>query len=188
MTIKELHAAIKAQTMDINKRLVEYYEAGTKNKLVEKEIEFLKEVSGTSQKSSYISMRTHRKNKAELELQLQELRYFGEWDIFTPGGQAERTSRELRAYRSYKKNHKSNLSYESYRRMVNILGTAGEDVLKQFGNSDDKAGAVEEAVRKGKKSGTIMKTLRKVYDKNKGAQKSSQDYIDDLRAELDLTT
>ena len=187
MTVKELHAAIKSQTMAINERLVEYYEHGATDKLVNKELAFLKEITGTSEKSNYIAMRTHRKTKAELELQLQELRYFESWDIFTPAGQAERTDRERRAYRSYKKNVGSGIKYETYRRIVNIMGTAGEDLLKQFGNSFDTVNVVEEAVRKGKKSGTIMKALKTVVEQNQGQSKSTTDYIDDLRNMLDLT-
>lgn len=187
MTVKELHAAIREQTMAINARLVEYYEHGATDKLVNKELAYLRNVTGTSEKSQYIAMRTHRKTKDELELQLQELRYFEGWDIFTPKGHAERVNRERRAYRSYKRSTGSTLQYQTYKTIVNILGTAGEDLLKQFGNSFDTVNVIDEAVRKGKKSGTIMKALRRVVKENEGQQKSTTDYINDLRNMLDLT-
>ena len=68
MTIQELRKAIKRQTEVINERLIEYYEADGTDKLVNKEIEYLKTVTGTSSRKVYLSMNTHRKNKAELEL------------------------------------------------------------------------------------------------------------------------
>ena len=99
MKVKELQEAIRQQTMAINERLVEYYEKGAPDKLVNKEITYLKEITGTSQKSNYISMRTHRKTKMELEMQLNELRYFENWDIFTPKGQMERSRSSMKSYR-----------------------------------------------------------------------------------------
>ena len=184
MTIPELRKAIKRQTEVINERLIEYYEADGTDKLVNKEIEYLKTVTGTSNRKVYLSMNTHRKNKAELELQLAELRYFNEWDIFTPQGMAERTQREKKAWRSYKRNSGSRLQFETYRRMVNIMGTIGYDMLKQFGGS--YSDAVEEAVKKGRKPGAIKEAMEKIIAKNKNKQLSDRDYFDQLVAELDI--
>ena len=195
MKIKELHEAIRQQTMAINERLVEYYEKGAPDKLVNKEIEYLKKITGTSQKSSYISMRTHRKNKMELELQLNELRYFENWDIFTPGGQTERSKASQRAYQSFKRNAHRYISYEDYRRVVNVMGTAGREVMNLFGGDSDTREIVETAIRKGKSGGEILKAMqevinnnKKVSEENNGSLKSTQDYADDLRALLNLET
>lgn len=187
MKVKELQEAIRQQTMAINERLVEYYDKGATDKLVNKEIEYLKEITGTSQKSNYISMRTHRKTKMELEMQLNELRYFENWDIFTPKGQMERSKSSMRSYRTYKRNH-GNLSYENWRRTVTVLGTVGADIFNQFGGSNDTQAAVEDAVRKGKSAGEIIKAMQKVIKENEGSMKSTQDYADDLRALLNLET
>ena len=187
MTVKELHEAIRDQTMAINQRLIEYYEKGAPDKLVNKEIEYLKEITGTSKRSSYISMRTHRKNKVELEMQLNELRYFENWDIFTPHGQMERSKASLKSYRTYKKNH-GYISYEDWRRTVSILGTVGADIFNQFGGSNDTQSAVEDAVRKGKSAGEIIRTMQDVIKDNEGSMKNTQDYADDLRARLNLET
>lgn len=185
MTIKELHAAIKEQTIEVNKRLVEYYEAGGNDKLVNKEIQYLRDVTGTSNRSSFISMRTHRKRKAELEAQLSELRYFNEWDIFTPRGMAERTRREQQAWRSYKRNTGSRLQFDTWRKMVTIMGTIGKDIFNQFGGS--YSNVIEEAVRKGRKPGEVINTLQQVVKDNEGKGKSTTDYLDDLIQRLDIT-
>lgn len=187
MTVKELREAIKMQTMAINERLVEYYEQGAPDKLVNKEIEYLKEITGTAKKNNYISMRSHRKNKMELELQLNELRYFENWDIFTPQGQMERSKSAMKSYRSYKRNH-GNLSYENWRRTVTVLGTVGADIFNQFGGSNDTQAAVEDAVRKGRSPGEIIRAMQHVIKDNEGSMKSTQDYADDLRALLKLET
>lgn len=184
MTVKELHDAIRQQTQEVNKRLIEYYEAGGTDKLVNKEIDYLKSVTGTSGRSSYISMRTHRKKKAELELQLSELRYFNEWDIFTPRGQAERTRREQQAWRAYKRNSGSRLQFDTWRKMVTIMGTIGKDIFNQFGGS--YSNVIEEAVRKGRKPGEIINTLKDVVKDNEGKGKSTTDYMDDLISRLDI--
>jgi len=185
MTVKELHAAIKEATQSINQRLIEYYESGTPNKLVDKEIAYLKTVTGTSERRPYLAMRTHRKNKAELQAQLSELQYFNEWDVFTPEGRRQRKQRELRAWRSYKRNSGSSLHYETWRKMVNIIGTIGKDILQQFGGS--YGNKIEEAVRKGRKPGAIVRAMKEVVNENKGAGKSDTDYLDDLIKKLDLT-
>lgn len=184
MTIKELHAAIKEQTMEVNRRLVEYYEAGGNDKLVNKEIQYLRDVTGTSNRSSYISMRTHRKNKAELEAQLSELRYFNEWDIFTPRGMAERTRKEQQAWRSYKRNTGSRLQFDTWRKMVTVMGTIGHDMLKEFGGSYNNV--VEEATKKGKKPGEIIRAMEEVIKENSKSGKNYNDYFDDLVRKLDL--
>lgn len=184
MTVKELHEAIRQQTQEVNKRLIEYYEAGGTDKLVNKEIDYLKSVTGTSGRSNYISMRTHRKKKAELELQLSELRYFNEWDIFTPRGQAERTRREQQAWRAYKRNSGSRLQFDTWRKMVTIMGTIGKDIFNQFGGS--YSNVIEEAVRKGRKPGEIINTLKDVVKDNEGKGKSTTDYMDDLISRLDI--
>lgn len=184
MTVKELHEAIREQTQEVNKRLIEYYEAGGTDKLVNKEIDYLKSVTGTSGRSSYISMRTHRKNKAELELQLAELRYFNEWDIFTPRGQAERTRREQQAWRAYKRNSGSRLRYDTWRKLVNIVGTVGKDIFQQFGSSN-AMDSLEKVVNK-RRPGEIINALKDVVEENKGKQKNTEQYLDDLIAKLDI--
>jgi len=185
MTVKELHATIKEATMSINQRLVEYYETGTPNKLVDKEIAYLKAVTGTSERRPYLAMRTHRKNKAELQAQLSELQYFNEWDVFTPEGRRQRNQRELRAWRSYKRNSGSNLHYETWRKMVNIIGTIGKDILQQFGGS--YGNKIEEAVRKGRKPGEVIKAVRESVEEHHSKGHNYEDYLDTLIKKLDLT-
>lgn len=185
MTVKELQQAIREQTMEINQRLIEYHEQGIVDPLVNKEISYLKELIGQSQKSPYLAMNTHKKNKTELQLQLNELRYFEAWDIFTPQGRTQRGQREIKAWRSYKQNY-GNISFESWRRFGNIMGSAGADVINQFGGSNDTLTTVNEAVKAGKSGKQILEAMDEVVRQNKGSGKSTEDYIDDLRLILGL--
>ena len=187
-TVKELQQMIREQTMDINRRLNTYYESKEQSKTMEREIAFLKDITGTSPRKDYLAMNTHSKSKAELELQLTELRHFAEWDIETPGGKYERSQKELAAWRAYKRNHKSGLSFNSWRKSVAIMGSIDSSIIKYFGgDTNTPAEIVEEAVRKGRKSGDIMKAMEEVMEENAGSGKSAEDYADDLRSKLNLT-
>ena len=187
-TVKELQQMIREQTMDINRRLNTYYESKEQSKQIKREIEYLKEITGTSPRKDYLAMNTHSKSKADLELQLTELRHFAEWDIETPGGKYERSQKELAAWRAYKRNHASGLSFNSWRKSVAIMGSIDSSIIKWFGGDTNSAiEIVEDAVRKGRKTGDIMKAMQEVIEENSYAGKDPEDYADDLRSKLNLT-
>lgn len=191
-TVKELQKLIREQTQDINKRLNSYYESKEQrpeNPLLKRELEHLKNVTGTSLRSDYLAMNTHKKTKIELEVQLQELRHFGEWDIFTPDAMYERSQKELKAWRSYKAHRPgSNISFETWRRMSIIYSAGGRDLMNNFGTSDDVTNTLDEAIRKGRKTSDILDAMQKVMKDNENSGKDATDYLDDLREKLDLTT
>lgn len=184
-TVQELKKEIRELTMSINMRLSEYYEGDTRDKLLDKEIEYLKEVTNTSKKSTFIALNFTGKRKSQLYAQLQELKYMADWDISTPQGVRERSEKELASYRKFKKNQHSNLRFEQWRRMANIFGSA-TDMLKDFGGSSDLVTTIHESVRKGDSSKKVLDAMAEVIKENKDEGKSSVDYIDDLRKKLGL--
>ena len=178
MTIKELRAQIREETMNINRRLVEYYEDGKRTKILDREIEYLKDISGTSAGKSFLSMNTHRKNKAALTAQLSQLRQFLKWDIYTPSAKREKEATARRAYKTYKRNTGTRMKFKTYNKAVTIVGSLGQKIVEIFG-SDQVIDMVTEAIRSGRKPGEIIDAFEKVIKSNKGKAKSPEDYIDD---------
>lgn len=156
MTIKELYKEIKYQTSLVNKRLNEYYEAGKRSKILDKEIQYLRQVTETSKKSPYIAMRLHQKNKQQLTAQLSYLRQFQEWDIYTPTAKRESETKARQAYKSFKRNSGSHMRFKTYKRVVNIVGSLSATVFDNFG-SDQLMDNVETALREGH-------TVREIFD------------------------
>ena len=185
-TIKELYKAIKEETMNVNKRLVSYYEDGDRSKLVDKEIAILKDVSGTSQKRPYLSLNLHRKNKNQLIAQLNFLRDFQSWDILTPEGRRIENERAYRAYKSFKENRPNkNLKFKTYRRAVTILGSLSSRIIDNF-NSNQIIEAVEVAFQKGRKVKDIIQTFEKVDAEFKKKAHDPEDYIDEWYRQMKL--
>lgn len=185
-TIKELYKAIKAETMNVNKRLVSYYDEGKTSKLVEKEIAVLREVSGTAKSRSYLSLNLHRKNKNQLIAQLNFLRDFQQWDVMTPEGKRENEIKARQAYKTYKQNRPyKKLKFKTYRRAVTILGSMSSRIIESF-NSEQILEAVQYAFNKGKKVDAIISTFERVYNENKNLAKTPEDYIDDWYRQMKL--
>lgn len=185
MTIKELRAQIRQVTMDINKRLVEYYEDGKRVKVLDREIDYLKDISGTSAGKTFLSMNTHRKNKAALTAQLSQLRQFEKWDIYTPTARREKEATARRAYKTYKRNTGTRMKFKTYNKAVTIVGALGQKIVEIFG-SDQVIEMVTEALRSGRKPGEIIDAFEKVIKANKGKAKSPEDYIDDWYSMIQL--
>lgn len=178
MTIKELYAAIKRETMNVNARLVSYYEDGKKSKLVDKEINILKQVSGTATRKPYLSLNLHRKNKTQLMAQLNFLRDFQKWDVVTPEGRRLEKERARQSYRSYKSTRPGkHIKFKTYRRAVTILGSMSAAMITSF-NSEQILEAVEYAFKEGKSVDEIIQTFDRVYNESKGKGFTSEDYID----------
>ena len=114
MTIKELRAQIRQATMDINRRLVSYYEDGKQTKILDREIDYLKSITGTAQGKAFLSMNTHRKNKAALATQLSQLNQFKEWDIYTPEAKRIKAESRRNAYASYKRHTGSKIHFKTF--------------------------------------------------------------------------
>ena len=186
MTIKELYAAIKRETMNVNARLISYYEDGKKSKLVDKEINILKQVSGTAKRKPYLSLNLHRKNKTQLTAQLNFLRDFQKWDKMTPEGRRIEEERARRSYQSYKQDRTGvNIKFKTYRRAVTILGSMSAAMITSF-NSEQILEAVEYAFQQGKSVDTIIQTFDRVFNENKGKGMTSEDYIDEWYRQMNL--
>lgn len=185
MTKNELNKLIRDETNKLNKKLNEYYENGTPNTLFEKELNYVREVTGTSGKSKYIAMRLSGKTKAQLYAQLQELKFVGEWDTATPQGIRERAEKEEKAYRRFKRTTGTNIQFETWRKMINIFGSVGSEIMGNFGDSD-VIKTVISAVKKGTSAKDIIKAMQNVTENNKSAGKTSVDYVQDLARELGI--
>ena len=73
MTVRELKAYIKENTISVNKALESYYESGEDISTVNKQISKLKQLSGISKKDNrYIIANFSGKNKVELVRQARE--------------------------------------------------------------------------------------------------------------------
>lgn len=184
-TIKELREEVKRVTMEVNRRLVDYYEEGKNVKILDKEIEYLKGISGTSSRKTFLSMNTHRKNKAGLMAQLSQLRQFLQWDRYTPAARAETADRARRAYKSYKRNTGSRMKFKTYNKAVTIAGSLGQKIIEIFG-SDQVIEMITDAIRSRKSPQKIIESFEKVLKQNKGKAKSPEDYIDDWYATMRL--
>ena len=62
MTIKELRAQIRQETMDINRRLISYYEDDKRTKILDREIEYLKRMTGTAEGKTYLTINEKKSN------------------------------------------------------------------------------------------------------------------------------
>ena len=186
-TIKELRAQIKQETMNVNQRLVEYLDTGKRYKIVDKEIEWLKQTTGTASNKAFLSMNTHRKNKAELELQLSSLKQFQQWDIYTPYAKRENQTAARRAYQTYKRNTGSRIKFKTYNKAVTILGALSSKIgglLSQI--SEDVKEQIETVMAKKRSPKQIISAWEQVMAENKNQGKSPEDYLDDVQAKLRL--
>lgn len=186
MTVKELRKAIKEQTSEVNKRLSAYYESGSKSGLVEKQIGYLREVSGTSSKSAFIAGRASAKNKAQLQAQLYELESFLKHDLLTPAGLKAQEERDKRAYRSFKKNRATNISYENWRKLVTIFGATSDKLLNQYGGSNETQTAILKAIKSGRSTTEIIKVLEQTEKANRKKGYNPQQYLQDFEKALGL--
>lgn len=177
MTIKELYKEIKTATMEVNKRLVEYYESDKRKKIVDKEISILKDISGTSQKSSYLAMRLHHKNKNQLIAQLNYLKNFQQWDIYTPMAKRERETKTRARYESFNSNSTTKMSYIEYKRTTNIIGSLASNIIDSFG-SDNIMDMLDYAYKNNRKFSDAIKAFEQVMNEYESGGKSSEDYID----------
>lgn len=175
MTIKELRAQIRQETMQVNKRLVDYYEEGRSVKILDKEIEYLKKITGTSSDKTYISMNTHRKNKAALSAQLSQLRQFQEWDIYTPEAKRLKAESRRNAYASYKSNTGSKIHFKTFNRAITIAGSINQKMFDIYQMMD----MITEAFNKNKDPKKIIAAFEKVVKQNKQKGKTAEDYVDD---------
>ena len=186
-TIKELRAQIKQETMKVNQRLVEYYDAGKRYKILDKEIEWLKQTTGTSANKAFLSMNTHRKNKSALVLQLSTLRQFQQWDIYSPYAKRENQEATRRAYQSFKRNTGYRMKFKTFNRSVTIVGAMASKIGAMISEiSEDVRDVVEEAMANGRKPQDILKAWDKVMEANKEKAKVPEDYVDDFYAMLGL--
>ena len=177
MTIKELYAAIKQETMNVNRRLIDYYEEGKPVKLLEKEIKVLKDVSGTADSKRYLSLNLHRKNKNQLTAQLNFLKQFQQWDKYTPEAKREAEAKARRAYKTFKRNYGSRMKFKTYKRAVTIIGSLSDRIINSF-DSKQLMPAIEYAFNKGKKQAEMFKAFEQVLDEFEDSGKTSEDYID----------
>ena len=68
------------------------------------------------------------------------------------------------------------------------MGSIDSSIIKYFGgDTNTPVEIVEEAVRKGRKSGDIIKAMQEVMEENANTGKTAEDYADDLRSKLDLS-
>lgn len=186
MTIKELYAAIKRETMNVNARLVSYYEDGKKSKLVDKEINILKQVSGTATRKPYLSLNLHRKNKTQLIAQLNFLQDFQMWDKLTPEGKRVEKERARQSYRTYLENRPNkHIKFKTYRRAVTILGSMSASMISSF-NSEQILEAVEVAYKEGCTVDKMIQTFDKVYNEFKNKSNTPEDYIDEWYRQMNL--
>ena len=185
MTIKELYAAIKQETMNVNRRLIDYYEEGKPVKVLDKEIETLKQISGTGKNKNYLSLNLHRKNKNQLTAQLNFLKQFQQWDVYTPEARREEEARARRAYRSFKqKPGRKQIKFKTYRRAVTILGSLSDRIINNFG-SEQILAMVEYAFSKKADVGDMFKAFESVLSEfeqaakdGTGTPKTPEDYVD----------
>lgn len=184
-TIKELRQEVKRLTMEVNQRLIEYYEDGKRVKVLDKEIDYLKQISGTSSRKSFLSMNTHRKNKAGLVAQMSQLKQFLKWDIYTPEAKRTKEKSARRAYKTYKRNTGTRMKFKTYNKAVTIAGSLGQKIVEIFG-SDQVIDMITEALRSHRKPGDIINAFEKVLKENRGKAKSPEDYIDDWYAQMRL--
>lgn len=177
MTIKELYKEIKTATMEVNKRLVEYYESDKRKKIVDKEIAILKDISGTSEKSSYLAMRLHHKNKNQLIAQLNYLKNFQQWDIYTPMAKREREAKTRARYESFNSNSTVKMSYIEYKRVTNIVGSLASNIIDSFGSNNINE-MLDYVYRKKLSFSDAIKAMEQVMREYNDEGKYSEDYVD----------
>lgn len=175
MTIKELRAQIRQATMDINRRLVSYYEDGKQTKILDREIDYLKSITGTAQGKAFLSMNTHRKNKAALATQLSQLNQFKEWDIYTPEAKRIKAESRRNAYASYKRHTGSKIHFKTFNRAITIAGSINQKMFDIYQMMD----MITEAFNKNRDPKEIIKAFEQVIKQNKQKGKTPEDYIDD---------
>ena len=175
MTVKELRAQIRQETMDINRRLISYYEDGKRTKILDREIDYLKSITGTAEGKTYISMNTHRKNKAALSAQLSQLRQFKEWDIYTPEAKRIKAESRRNAYAAYKRHTGSRIHFKTFNRAITIAGSINQKMFDIYQIMD----MVTVALSKKKDPKEIVKAFEKVVKQNKKKGKTPDDYVDD---------
>lgn len=183
MTIKELYKEIKYQTSLVNKRLNEYYETGKRSKILDREISELRRFTETSNKSPYIAMRLHQKNKQQLTAQLSALKQFQEWDVYTPTAKRESEIKARQAYKTFKRNHDTRMRFKTYKRAVNIIGSLSDAIINSF-DSNQLMENIETAFREGYKVRDIYTALEQTMKELEGTGAIQGDTYSDMFFEI----
>ena len=165
MTIKELKAYIKENTISVNKALESYYESGEDISTVNKQISKLKQLSGISKKDNrYIIANFRGKKKVELVRQARELTYFSNWDIDTPLGIEQASERERKAYEEFSsKKEFKNIEYDEWRGLVEAFGALG-DKLNSYGYEHGNIAHLYSNIPKDERKVDIFKAMQDSVD------------------------
>lgn len=128
------------------------------------------------------------KTKAELKIQARELKRA--LNLFTGElPSAEEENKFKNAYNKFSKTQgldTKKFTYEDYRQFTEVMGSLGEHILNNFGNSTDVVAVYEDAKSAGKSSTDILKTIVNTNREARNQGKTTEEMIDMLRKNLDL--
>ena len=186
-TTRHERAWIREATRAINKEYVMLEASGVDLKkdypLLYEERNRLIELGTGREYRGGIGLGLTYKTKAELKIQARELKralnlFAGELPS------AEEESKYQQAYESFSKNY--DLSYTEYRELTEILGSIGDHILNNFGNSTDVVAAYEDARTAGKSSTDFMKALIDTNREAKAEGRTTDQMLTSLREKLEI--
>ena len=165
MTVRELKAYIKENTIRVNKALESYYESRQDIATVNKQISKLKQLSGISKKDNrYIIANFSGKNKVELVRQARELTYFSNWDIDTPSGIERASEKELKAYETFSSRPEfQDIDFYEWRSLVEAFGAFG-DKLNSYGYEHGNIAHAYSQIPKDERKVDIFKAMQDSVD------------------------
>ena len=161
MTVRELKAYIKENTVSVNKALESYYESGQNIATVNKQISKLRQLSGISKKNNNLIIANFRdKRKIDLIRQARELTYFSNWDIDTPSGIERASEKELKAYETFSSRPEfQNIDFDEWHSLVEAFGAFG-DKLNSYGYEQGNIAHAYSQIPKDERKVDIFKAMQ----------------------------
>ena len=161
MTVKELKAYIKENTISVNKSIESYYESGQNIATVNKQISKLRQLSGISKRNNNLIIANFRgKRKIDLLRQARELTYFSNWDIDTPTGIAKASEKELKAYETFSSRPEfQDIDFYEWRSLVEAFGAFG-DKLNSYGYEHGNIAHAYSQIPKDERKVDIFKAMQ----------------------------
>ena len=138
-TINWYKHEIRYMTKEANRRFYEYEQVDYLPPQLENWKDRLLTYGGKSnpmKKSDTFGLGFSGKRKNAIIRQYNELHHFYENDTVTIAGQEFYSKREKDAYEAFNKNNILNWSYDKWKKMVDVFGSVGEEILRHFGYED----------------------------------------------------
>ena len=161
---------------------IESYEGS--DPVTNKQIEYMKNITGTTKKGYLSSSQAIKGNKSELTLRYRELNQFLKWDTESELAKVIFDQKTEKAYKSFTKDRFPDMSREDYDTLMSIFDAMETD-LRNYGSEQiiNFYDEFKDDIRSGEIN--LVSLAHDVIKENKGTGATVQDYVKELRRKLE---